>query len=54
VITSGVASLVATINQASGIGLWHIVIMATVIAVAMLILVGKLEQKVPSDNSEPS
>ncbi|OYR16891.1 hypothetical protein CEV33_4016 [Brucella grignonensis] len=38
---------------ASGFRLWHIAIMATVISVAMLILVGKLEQKVPSDKSEP-
>lgn len=54
-ITTGAGMwLAAAIGLASGLGLWHIAIMATVIAVSMLILVGKLEQKVASDNSKPS
>lgn len=52
-ITTGAGMwLAAAIGLASGLGLWHIAIIATVIAVAMLIFVGKLEQKVSPDKEE--
>jgi putative Mg2+ transporter-C (MgtC) family protein len=44
--------LAAAIGLASGLGLWHIAIMATAIAVIMLIAVGKMERSVRPDRGD--
>ncbi|WP_273784189.1 MgtC/SapB family protein [Brucella intermedia] len=52
-ITTGAGMwLAASVGLASGLGLWHIAIMATFIAVAVLIVVGKMENSVGPDNSK--
>jgi len=52
-ITTGAGMwLAAAVGLASGLGLWHIAIMATFIAVAVLVVVGKMENSVGSDNSK--
>jgi len=52
-ITTGAGMwLAAAVGLSSGLGRWSIAIIATVIAVAMLIFLGKLEQKVSPDREE--
>jgi putative Mg2+ transporter-C (MgtC) family protein len=52
-ITTGAGMwLAAAIGLASGLGLWHIAIMATAIAVIMLIAVGKMERSVRPDRGD--
>jgi len=52
-ITTGAGMwLAASVGLASGLGLWHIAVMATFIAVTVLIVVGKMENSVGPDNSK--
>lgn len=51
-ITTGAGMwLAAAVGLASGLGLWHIAILATLIAVTVLIVVGRMENRVGPDNS---
>ncbi|MBV2143124.1 MgtC/SapB family protein [Falsochrobactrum sp. TDYN1] len=53
-ITTGAGMwLAASVGLASGLGLWHIAIIATGIAIITLVVVGNMERSVGSDNSEP-
>ncbi|EXL04719.1 MgtC/SapB family protein [Brucella anthropi] len=52
-ITTGAGMwLAASVGLASGLGLWHIAIMATLIAVTVLVVVGRMENSVGPDNSK--
>ncbi|WP_036578328.1 MgtC/SapB family protein [Brucella anthropi] len=52
-ITTGAGMwLAASVGLGSGLGLWHIAIMATLIAVTVLVVVGRMENSVGPDNSK--
>ena len=52
-ITTGAGMwLAASVGLASGLGLWHIAIMATLIAITVLVVVGRMENSVGPDNSK--